>query len=59
MQLISEGPVKKVIVTDTLPLPPNTCDKVVQVSVAPMLARVIVGEHFGPFLEEENYQAAD
>ena len=59
MQLIAEGPVKAVVVTDSLPLPLNACDKVVQVSVASMLGRIMVGEHFGPYMDEEMFQRLD
>lgn len=46
MELIEKGPVKKVIVTNTLPLPKQHSDKVVQINMAPMLANVILAEHF-------------
>lgn len=46
MELIENSPVKKVIVTNTLPMPKVATSKVVQVSIAPMLAHVILAEHF-------------
>jgi ribose-phosphate pyrophosphokinase len=46
MELIESGPVKKVIVTNTLPLPTQHSSKVAQINVAPMLANVILAEHF-------------
>jgi ribose-phosphate pyrophosphokinase len=58
MELIENSPVKKVIVTNTLPMPKVATSKVVQVSIAPMLAHVILAEHFrsleqGGFEDEE------
>lgn len=58
MELIENSPVKKVIVTNTLPMPKVATSKVVQVSIAPMLAHVILAEHFrslehGDFADEE------
>mmetsp|Transcript_4617 Transcript_4617/g.7052 ORF Transcript_4617/g.7052 Transcript_4617/m.7052 type:complete len:377 (+) Transcript_4617:39-1169(+) len=45
MELIGLSPVEKVIVTDSLPLPPNACEKIVQVSVASQLAELIETEY--------------
>ena len=45
-KLIADSPVNKVIVTNTLPLPKDMSGKVEQLSVAPMLAHVILAEHF-------------
>mmetsp|Transcript_15399 Transcript_15399/g.23211 ORF Transcript_15399/g.23211 Transcript_15399/m.23211 type:complete len:378 (+) Transcript_15399:90-1223(+) len=45
MELIGLSPVEKVIVTDSLPLPPDASDKVVQVSIAPKLAELIEEEY--------------
>ena len=58
MELIENSPVKKVIVTNTLPLPKTATSKVIQVSIAPMLAHVILAEHFrsldqGAYKDEE------
>lgn len=46
MSTIESSSVDKVVVTNTLPLPLNASSKVIQVSVAPMLADVILAEHF-------------
>ena len=48
MELIDKGPVKKVLVTNSLPIPkgPAVSKKVAQLSMAPMLANVILAEHF-------------
>lgn len=58
IDLIEKSPVKKVVVTNTLPMPKVENSKVIQVSVGPMLAHVILAEHFrsvnkGEYLEEE------
>jgi ribose-phosphate pyrophosphokinase len=41
MELVHLSPVKKVIVTDSLPLPDKPSDKIVQVSVAKYIAKII------------------
>jgi len=41
MQLIDLSPVDKVLVTDTVPLPPNSSPKVIQLPMAPMIAKII------------------
>jgi ribose-phosphate pyrophosphokinase len=46
MDIIRLSPVEKVIVTDSLPLPPDSSGKVVQLSVATLLANIIETEHF-------------
>lgn len=48
MDLIDQSCVAKVVVTDSLPLPAvsRRSSKVEQVSVAPLLAKVILVEHF-------------
>ena len=48
MELIEKSPVKKVIVTNSLPLPKSetVSSKVVQLSMAPMLGNLILAEHF-------------
>lgn len=55
---IESSPITQVIVTDTLPLPTGT-NKVVQLSVAPMLAKIILAEHFRRKLADENEFEAD
>ena len=44
MELIDLSPVERVVVTDSVPLPAKCSPKVVQVSIAPLLARVIETE---------------
>ncbi len=46
MELIESSALKKVIVTNSLPLPDVCSSKVEQVSIAPKLAAVILAEHF-------------
>jgi phosphoribosylpyrophosphate synthetase len=46
MKLIDEAPVTKVFVSNSLPLPRNPSAKVQQVSIAHLLADVIIAEHF-------------
>ena len=41
MELVRLSPVKKVIVTDSLPMPEDVSDKIVQVSVAKYIAKII------------------
>jgi ribose-phosphate pyrophosphokinase len=64
MEKIKESPLKQVIVTNTLPLHDDADGKVVQVSVAPMLAHVILAEHYrsaGDYedVEEEQFVIED
>jgi phosphoribosylpyrophosphate synthetase len=47
--------VKQVVVTNTLPLPKITTSKIIQVSIAPMLAHVILAEHFRS-IDQGGYQ---
>ena len=44
MELIDLSPIEGVVVTDSVPLPANCSDKIAQVSIAPLLARVIETE---------------
>lgn len=44
MKLIDLSPVEKVVVSDSIPLPPRCSSKIVQISIAPLLARVIAAE---------------
>lgn len=53
--LIRDTPVQKVIVTNSLPLPRDASNKIVQVSVAPLLARLILMEHFRSRRDEDHY----
>ena len=46
MELIESSPIKKVFVTDSLPLPNTASKKIFQIPTAPLLARVIIAEHF-------------
>ena len=50
MLRIENSPVKRVVVTNSLPMPKQAngfvSSKVEQVSIAPMLAHVILAEHF-------------
>ncbi|CAE7768327.1 prs [Symbiodinium microadriaticum] len=60
MQLIRLSPVEKVFVTDSLPLPPDADAKVVQVSMASTLAKLIETEYFTSIMfrqeDEEVYE---
>ena len=59
-QLIEDGFVRKVIVTNSLPLPPQVSSQVEQVSIAPLLANVIVAEHFRTISDaDEEYAIED
>lgn len=46
VQVIEASPIKRVIVTNTLPPPEKPSSKIEQVSIAQMLAHVILAEHF-------------
>lgn len=46
LELIRLSPVEKVVVSDTLPLPSNPGNKIEQVSVVPLLARLIESEYY-------------
>lgn len=60
MENIENCPVDKVYVTDTLPLPENTSGKVIQMPIAPLLARVIIAEHFRTLTEvDDSFQEDD
>jgi ribose-phosphate pyrophosphokinase len=59
-QNIENSAVSQVIITNTLPLPKNISGKVTQVSIAPMLGRVILAEHFRTVgLTEEEFDLDD
>ncbi len=45
MKLIDNCPVTKILVTNSLPLPKNASSKVIHLSIAHLLADVIVAEH--------------
>ena len=59
-QNIENSAVSQVIITNTLPLPKSISGKVTQVSIAPMLGRVILAEHFRAVgLTEEEFDLDD
>ena len=47
--------IDKVFVTDTLPMPPVANDKITQLSVAPLLAKVILAEHYRRRIHTDTY----
>lgn len=50
---IMDSPIKQVVVTDTIPLPPEKrCEKIVQLSVAPLFAQAIRRIHTGESVSE-------
>jgi len=50
---IMDSPIKQVVVTDTIPLPPEKrCAKIVQLSVAPLFAQAIRRIHTGESVSE-------
>jgi ribose-phosphate pyrophosphokinase len=53
MELIDLSPVELVVVTDTLPLPEKSSKKVVQVSTADLLAKVIKTQYNALILEKD------
>ena len=56
MDVIRNTPVEQVIVTNSLPLPAGASEKVVQVSVAPLLSQLILMEHFRSHGGEDRFQ---
>eukprot|EP00595_Chromulina_sp_UTEXLB2642_P000471 CAMPEP_0196761164 /NCGR_PEP_ID=MMETSP1095-20130614/314_1 /TAXON_ID=96789 ORGANISM="Chromulina nebulosa, Strain UTEXLB2642" /NCGR_SAMPLE_ID=MMETSP1095 /ASSEMBLY_ACC=CAM_ASM_000446 /LENGTH=358 /DNA_ID=CAMNT_0042110347 /DNA_START=146 /DNA_END=1222 /DNA_ORIENTATION=- len=44
MELIDLSPVEKVIVTDSVPLPKGSSNKIVQISIAPLIAKILESE---------------
>lgn len=52
---IKKSCIDKVIVTDTLPMPPGTNNKITQLSVAPLLAKVILAEHYRRKIDNDTY----
>ena len=46
MKKIDQSVIDRVVVTNSLPLPADPSERVVQLSIAPMLADVILAEHF-------------
>lgn len=54
MQKIEEGCVDRVVVTNSLPLPANCSHKVEQLSIAAMLADVILAEHYRMVADDED-----
>eukprot|EP01035_Chromulina_nebulosa_P018195 gene18195-23856_t len=60
MSLIDLSPVNQVVVTNTLPLPKEISSKVEQVSIAQMVAHVILAEHFRSVSNiEDKYEIDD
>lgn len=59
--LIDLSPVEKVIVSDTVPLNPNypSSDKIVQIPMAPLIAKVIDTDYFGSTSKEESEEQLD
>lgn len=55
MNTIDKSPIEKLVITNSLPLVSPTSDKVVQVSIAPLLARAIWAEHFKSRKVDEDY----
>ena len=51
---INHSDISKVIVTDSLPMPTENNQKIVQLSVSPLLAKIIFAEHFRRVLVSEN-----
>jgi ribose-phosphate pyrophosphokinase len=56
MRLLEESPIDEILITNTLPAPKNLIKKVTQLSVAPLLARVIWAEHFKSSLVDEDFE---
>lgn len=56
MQLIDRSPIERVYVTNSLPLPAVRSDKVVQVSIAELIAKSIYTEHFASRKVDEEYE---
>ena len=60
LNIIKFAPIEKVIVTDSLPLPSQFSNKIVQVSMADLLANIIETEHFASRIvrveDEEIYE---
>ncbi len=56
MELIRDTSVKQVIVTNSLPLPSGADAKVTQVSVAPLLSKLILMEHFRSRVDENEFE---
>ncbi len=51
MSRISSSDIDKVVVSNSLTLPANSSNKVVQVSLAPIIADIILTEHFRSTIE--------
>jgi len=53
IERIEDSPIRQVVVTDTVPMPPQKrCEKVVQLSVAPLFAEAIRRIHTGESVSE-------
>ena len=57
MEVMDTSKLSKIIVTDSLPLPPNPSSKIIQLSLAPLLSDIILTEHFRTVtVEEDEFQ---
>lgn len=56
MQVIDRSPIERVYVTNSLPLPAVRSDKVVQVSIADLIAKSIYTEQFASRKLNEDYE---
>jgi len=59
MELINESAVKKVVVSNSLPLPSSVSSKVEVISIAEMLSHVVLAEHFRSvkgLIEDEEFE---
>lgn len=56
MKRIDESPIDRIFVSNTLPLPSDASKKIQQVSVAALLSRVILTEHFRGNMGDEEYE---
>ena len=65
LELIESSPIKMVLITDSLPLPSSASKKIHQIPTAPLLARVIIAEHFRTIseatdsFEEDDFNSDD
>ena len=59
MEKINAGPVKRIVVTNSLPLPDGASPKIEQVSIAPLIAKVILTEHYRSNIGDEDKYEMD